>query len=363
MNLTRKHEFDVVGIGNALVDVMARSGEDTIEEFGLPKGAMSLVGLDFVQQATSKITPESYISGGSVANTCVGLASLGAKAGFIGRIAKDDFGKAFDGDITKAGVTFRHKAAHRPHDSGDATGRCYIFVTPDAERTMATFLGVAGQLTEVDIDTSLIENAMVTYLEGYLWDLDRTKDALKHAMTATHQAGHLVALSLSDPYVVERHRDELQELIEGASSPSDSSGVYVDIVFGNEEEVSLLYKDSFSKAAERIASNNVLAALTRGAKGSLILFGDESVTIESKKLSGVVDTTGAGDLYAAGFLFGLTRQVRGYSDLTLRQSLDHVNLEQSGMLGNLAAAEIISHMGSRPKVSLAKLAKSEGLIS
>ncbi len=363
MNLSRRHDYDVVGIGNALVDALTRSGDATIDDLGLVKGTMSLVGLDFVQQFGSKISADTHVSGGSAANTCAGLASLGANVAFIGRVAKDDLGHEFEQDISRAGVTFRHKASHRPHDPGDATGRCYIFVTPDAERTMATFLGVSSQLSEHDIDLSLVSHSMITYLEGYLWDLDQTKDALRHAMKKAHEAGHLVAISLSDPFVADRHRDELIELIEGSNDPNKSDGVFVDVVFGNEDEVSLLYQCEFSSAAERLSANNVIAGLTQGAKGSTAFYRDETVHVDSRKLSGVIDTTGAGDLYAAGFLFGMTRQLSSISTGTLKENFERINLQQCCELGSLAAAEIISHMGSRPKVSLGKLVRSEGLIS
>ncbi|HUY86948.1 MAG TPA: adenosine kinase [Acidimicrobiales bacterium] len=351
MNRRHSKNLDVVAIGNALVDVLARAGDDLISTLGLTKGTMSLVGPSEVAHASSVLAPEKRISGGSAANTAVGVASLGANAGFIGRVAKDELGRVFTDDITSSGVEFRHPSSHRPTSEQDSTGHCFILVTPDAERTMATYLGVAGQLTQADIDESMISRSRITYLEGYLWDLPQTKDALRHAMEISHSAGQLVALSLSDPFVVERHRSELQELIEGSM---------VDIVFGNEEEVKLLYSAAtFEEGAKLIAATGALSALTRGAKGSVVISGADEIKVDARIKAGVVDTTGAGDLYAAGFLSAMTLR---HPEHAGKQLLAEANLERCAQVGSLAAAEIISHMGSRPVVSLAKLARAEELL-
>ena len=328
-------DHDVVGIGNAIVDIIAHCDDAFLTRHGQRKGSMQLVDGATVARLYESMGPAVEISGGSVANTMVGIASFGGKAGFIGKTARDQFGGVFSHDIRSAGVTFTTPAAA---EDSDPTGRCLILVTPDGQRTMNTFLGVSPQLGGGEIDAELIRSARIVYLEGYLFDRPEAKAAFRQAAEIAGRAKRQVALSLSDPFCVDRHRGEFLELIRGC----------VDILFANEAEVCSLFRaNSFEEAASRAQANTKLAVLTRSEAGSVILSEGKSIAIAAAPVARVVDTTGAGDLYAAGFLSGIATG-RG--------------LEVSGRLGSLAAAEIIGHVGARPEVSLRELATARGLL-
>jgi len=328
-------EHDVVGIGNAIVDIIGRCDEDFLTRHGRIKGSMQLVDAATVIELYDAMGPAIEISGGSVANTMVGIASFGGKAGFIGKTADDQFGQVFRHDIRSAGVTF-----NTPPATGDAepTGRSLILVTPDGQRTMNTSLGVSPRLGGGEVDAELIGSARILYLEGYLFDRPEAKAAFRQAADIAAKAGRQVALSLSDPFCVDRHRPEFLKLIKES----------VDILFANEAEVMSLYETPlFDVAARQAQTDTKLAALTRSEKGSVILSDGKSIAIPAAPVTQVVDTTGAGDLFAAGFLFGVATGK---------------DLETSGKLGSLAAAEIISHIGARPEVGLAELARQRGLL-
>ena len=329
-------ENHVVGIGNAIVDIIARCDDAFLERHGRAKGSMQLVDASAADKLYADMGPGVEVSGGSVANTIVGVASLGGKAGFIGKTAADEFGHVFGHDIRAAGVSFTTPAAA----AGSApTGRCLILVTPDGQRTMNTFLGVSPELGAAELDAALIGSARIVYLEGYLFDRPQAKAAFHQAAEIAAKAGRQVALSLSDSFCVDRHRPEFLELIRSR----------IDILFANEAEVTSLYEtQSFDEAARRAQADTKLAALTRSEKGSVILGGGRQVIIPVEPVAEVVDTTGAGDLYAAGFLYGIA---------TGR------DLETAGRLGSLAAAEIISHIGARPQVRLKDLARAKGLLA
>jgi len=297
---------------------------------------MQLVDAAAVGALYDAMGPGVEISGGSVANTMVGIASLGGRAAFIGKTAQDQFGQVFGHDIRAAGVTFTTPPAAA---GSEPTGRSLILVTPDGQRTMNTFLGVSPQLGGGEVDAELVRSARIVYLEGYLFDRPEAKAAFRQAAATAGKAGRQVALSLSDSFCVDRHRAEFLDLIRSS----------IDILFANEAEITSLYETkSFDEAARRAAADTKLAALTRSEKGSVILGGGKSIAIPAASVAKVVDTTGAGDLYAAGFLFGIA---------TGR------DLETSGRLGSLAAAEIISHIGARPETKLQDLARAKGLLA
>jgi sugar/nucleoside kinase (ribokinase family) len=320
--------LDVVGIGNALVDVLSYESYDFLAEHHLTAGAMELIDTERAERLYAAMGPAVEISGGSAANTLVGITSFGGSAAFVGRVADDELGKVFGHDIRAAGVEFR--AA--PSFDGDPSGRCLIMVTPDAQRTMNTYLGASAQLGPSDVDHDLVDRAQVLYLEGYLWDEPEAKDAYRLAARAAHDAGNRVAFSLSDAFCVDRHRREFVQLIDSE----------VDVLFANEAEiVSLFEVAGFDDALQRIQPRCEIVALTRGAHGAVVVSADEMHVVDAVPVEHVVDTTGAGDLFAAGFLYGLTH---GY------------DLGTAGRLGALAAAEIISHLGARPATSLAALA-------
>jgi sugar/nucleoside kinase (ribokinase family) len=329
-------QYDVVGIGNAIVDIIGRCDEAFLTKHGCAKGSMQLVDAAAVAKLYGDMGPAVEISGGSGANTIVGVASFGGKAGFIGKTANDQFGEVFGHDIRTAGVTFKTPPAPK---GSEPTGRCLVLVTPDGQRTMNTFLGVSPQLGGGEVDADLVASARIVYLEGYLFDRPEAKAAFRQAANIAAKAGRQVALSLSDSFCVDRHRAEFLDLIRSS----------IDILFANEAEITSLYETkSFDEAARRAAADTKLAALTRSEKGSVILGGGKSIAIPAAPVAKVVDTTGAGDLYAAGFLFGIA---------TGR------DLETSGRLGSLAAAEIISHIGARPETKLQDLARAKGLLA
>lgn len=319
--------LDVVGVGNSIVDVIAMVDDDFIDEHGLAKGAMTLIDAQRATSLYAVMPPALEISGGSAANTVAGVASFGGSAAYIGKVRDDQLGEVFAHDLRAAGVGFDVPFA----SAGPPTGRSLIQVTPDAERTMNTFLGTSTLLAPVDIDTDLVASAAITYCEGYLWDVDVAKAAIRFAMDAASEAGRLVSLTLSDSFCVDRHRHEWLDLI------SDT----VDLVFANETEVCSLFEiDDFDAAAAQAAEITEIVALTRSARGSVVVSGDERVEVPAVDVAEIVDATGAGDLYASGFLFGLA---------------SGAGLERCAELGSIAAAEIIAHVGARPQVRLGSL--------
>lgn len=324
----------VVAVGNALVDVIAETDESFIADqhtqHGMEKGAMVLIEEARAVDLYAQMPNGTETSGGSAANTMAGFASFGGKGGFIGKVADDDLGKTYKNDITSLGLTFDTQ----PLAMGAKTGRCLILVTPDAERTMNTFLGASIELSENDVDQDLIANAHVTYLEGYLFDRDQAKAAFIKAAETAHTYGHRVALSLSDPFCVDRHRDDFAKLVEK----------HIDILFANEDEIKSLYEvDSFDDAKNAVKGLCEIAVLTRGASGVVVLADGKEIILPAIPVDKVIDTTGAGDQFAAGFLYGFT---------------EGKSLEEAAKLGTIAAAEVISHIGPRPLTSLAELAKA-----
>jgi len=326
--------YDVLGIGNAIVDVIARAEEDFLLRHGMRKGTMALIDEARAQAIYEAMGPAVETSGGSAANTTVGLASLGARAAFVGKIKDDLLGRAFGHDIRAAGVAFDTTHA----TAGPSTGRCYVLVTPDGERTMNTYLGAAQDLHPHDIHADTVAASAVIYLEGYLWDPKNAKDAFLKAAKIAHDAGRKVALSLSDAFCVDRWRDEFLQLMRSRT---------VDLIFANEAELHSLYQTSDFDAAVRALRGDIdVAVVTRSEKGCLVVGPDGTEAVPAFPVERVVDTTGAGDLFAAGFLSGLAR---GADDRTC------------GRLGALAAAEVIGHLGARPETSLKDLARENGL--
>jgi sugar/nucleoside kinase (ribokinase family) len=323
--------LDVVGIGNAIVDVLANADDELLIRHSMTKGAMTLVDAERAEALYSVMGSAIEVSGGSAANTIAGVASLGARAGFMGKIGNDQLGGIFRHDIQANGVVFETPSAK----SATPTARCLIFVTPDAQRTLNTYLGACIEFGPEDVDATLVAHSKVTYLEGYLWDPPAAKAAFLKAAKVAGEAGRKVALSLSDAFCVERHRAEFRELVRE----------HVDILFANEAEICSLWQvDSFDKALQATRGQCEVAALTRSARGSVILTGDEFHIVDAAKVHQVVDTTGAGDLYAAGFLYGYTGGRDPYD---------------CGRIGAIAAAEVIGHYGARPETPLAELLLSK----
>jgi sugar/nucleoside kinase (ribokinase family) len=327
--------FDVLGIGNAIVDVIARTEEDFLLKQGMNKGAMALIDEARAQAIYDAMGPAIETSGGSAANTIVGLASLGSRAAFIGKVKDDVLGRAFTHDIRAAGATF----TTAPAADGPSTARCYVLVTPDGERTMNTYLGAAQDLHPADIDADLVAASAVTYLEGYLWDPKNAKDAFVKAAKIAHEAERSVALSLSDAFCVDRWRAEFLQLMRSKT---------VDLIFANEAELRSLYETAdFDAALTALRADVGTAVVTRSEKGCVVVSPEGTEAVSAFPIERVVDTTGAGDLFAAGFLSGLAR---GADDRTC------------GRLGALAAAEVIGHLGARPEASLRDLARENGLL-
>ena len=326
--------FDVLGIGNAIVDVIARAEDDFLARHGMHKGAMALIDEDRAEAIYDAMGPATESSGGSAANTIVGVASLGGRAAFIGKVKDDTLGRAFAHDIRAAGVTFQTP----PASNGPSTARCYVLVTPDGERTMNTYLGAAQDLHPNDIDADLIAAASLTYLEGYLWDPPHAKQAFLKAAKIAHAADRGVALTLSDAFCVDRYRDEFLGLMRNGT---------VDLIFANEKELHSLYQTAdFDTAVRALKEDAKLAVVTRSEKGCLVVTREESIAVGVEPVARVVDATGAGDLFAAGFLVGLARDG------------DH---RKAARLGAFAAAEVIQHLGARPATSLKELARQSGL--
>ena len=320
-------ELDVVGVGNAIVDVLAHAEDAFLESLSLDKGTMTLIDAERADDLYDRMGPGVEVSGGSAANTIAGIASLGGAGGFIGKVRDDQLGTIFRHDIRSLGITFDTP----PAADGPTTARCLVFVTPDAQRTLQTYLGAAAELGPDDIDTTLIQRSRITYLEGYLWDRPAAKEAFVKAAEIAHAAGRTVALSLSDPFCVDRHRTDFLELVDR----------HVDVLFANEDEVVSLYRvHSFDDALQHVRGHCEVAALTRSEKGAVILSRDQVHVVDAEPVDEVVDTTGAGDAYAAGFLYGLTH---------------YRPLQTCGRMGAIAAAEVISHVGARPEVPLADL--------
>jgi len=319
--------IEVLGIGNAIVDIITQSDDAFLAKHNMAKGGMALIDEAAADTLYDAMGPAIEASGGSAGNTIAGIASLGGRAGYIGKVRDDAFGRIFRHDLQSLGV--RYDTA--PQSDGPSTARCLVLVTPDAQRTMNTYLGACVNLTPDDIDEDLVASAAITYLEGYLFDPPQAKEAFRKAARIARQSGGKVALSLSDSFCVHRYRDEFREFVRD----------HVDILFANEEEIKALYEEeSVDAAAARAAKDVDLAALTLGVKGSLLIRGAEQVKIVPAPVERVVDTTGAGDLYAAGVLYGLSRGAP---------------LAECGRLGSVAAGEIISHYGARPETSLAEL--------
>ena len=318
---------NVVTIGNAIVDVLTEADDAFIAHHGLARGAMTLIDADRAVELYEAMGPGVEVSGGSAANTAAGIATMGGTAGYIGKVCDDQLGAVFRHDIRAAGVTFETAPiAHEP-----PTARCLILVTPDGQRTMNTYLGACVELTPADVDDAMIAGAQVTYLEGYLWDRPTAKEAFIKAATVAHEANRRTALTLSDTFCVERHRDSFLDLLNG----------HIDILFANEHELEALYETSgLEPALDALRDACEVAAITRGANGSVVITNDGVWEVPAKSIAQIVDTTGAGDLYAAGFLHALTL------------GLAPVDCAH---LGAVAAAEIIGHFGARPQRDLADL--------
>lgn len=326
--------FDVLGIGNAIVDVFAQTDDDFLVAQSMQKGGMALIDEARAKAIYDAMGPATQISGGSAANTIAGVASFGARAAFVGKVKDDELGTIFGHDITKAGVTFDTKRA----PNGPSTARSYILVTPDGERTMNTFLGAAQNLHPDDIDERQVADAAIVYLEGYLWDPKDAKDAFLKAAKIAHGANRMVSLTLSDAFCVDRYRVEFLKLLR--------DGV-VDLLFANETELKSLYETAdFETALAALRKDAKLAVVTRSEKGCVVVSRDTVEPVPAAPIAKLVDTTGAGDLFAAGFLTGIAR------------GRDHVT---AGKLGALAAAEVIQHLGARPEISLKTLAGNMGL--
>ena len=317
-----------MGIGNALVDVLSHESADFVAAQGIVPGSMNLIEEERKAALYDAMGPGIEMSGGSAANTMVGVASFGGSARYLGRVRDDQLGAVFGHDISSVGVGFTNP----PADTGPATGSCLILVTEDGQRTMNTFLGASSLFGPEDVDHDVVRSGKILYLEGYLFDRDEAKAAFQLAAQVAHDAGRTVSLTLSDSFCVDRHRREFRELLDS----------HVDLLFANEAEICSLYEvDQFDLALAEVRKECDIAVITRSEAGSTIVSGDQTIHVAADPVATVVDTTGAGDLYAAGFLFG---QVRG------------LDLETCGRLGSLAAAEVISHVGARPQRALSELA-------
>lgn len=322
--------FDVAGIGNAIVDVLTQADDQFVADHALPKGGMTLIDEDQAQRLYDAMGPGVEISGGSAANTVAGIASLGGRAAFIGKVRDDTLGRIFRHDITAQGVAFTTP----PLTEGPSTARCLIMVTPDAQRTMATYLGACTRLAPADIDEAVIRDAAITYVEGYQWDLPAAKDAILAAATHARAAGRRVAFSLSDAFCVERHHAEFNRLVDEQ----------IDILFANETEALALTGAGDVDACTRaLQGRAALIALTRSEQGCRVITPETVTDVPAHPASALVDTTGAGDLFAAGVLWGLCRGA---------------DPAHCARIGAVAAAEVISHVGARPEVpSLADLVR------
>ncbi len=318
------HNFDVLGIGNAIVDILVQVEDDFLADHDIPKGSMQLVDEETAEKLYGKLGTAIECSGGSAANTIAGLASMGSRAAYIGKTKNDQMGHVFDHDIKSLGVDY----TTAKDESGASTARCLVMVSPDAERTMCTYLGACVNLMEADIDEAQVAGAVVTYMEGYLWDPENAKAAFRKAMTLAHKAGRKTSISLSDSFCVGRHKQEFLHLAEHE----------IDILFANEEELLMLYDTrDLNDAIKAVQQHCEVAAITRSAEGCVIVSAGEVINVKGYPVSDLIDTTGAGDMFAAGFLHGYTRGL---------------DLGVCGRMGNLVASEVITHMGARPDIDL-----------
>lgn len=327
-------DFDVLCIGNAIVDVIARVEESFVARHGLVKGSMNLIDEARAEELYADMGQAVEVSGGSAGNTAAGVASLGGRAAYFGKVKADQLGAIFRHDMRAQGVAFDSV----PAADGPATARSFILVTPDSERTMNTYLGACVNFTTADVDKAVVQAAQVTYMEGYLWDRPEAKEAFTLAARIARAAGRKTSITLSDSFCVERHRDSFLDLIRND----------IDIVFANEAEIKALYQtEDFSAAMRSIAQDCPIAVLTRSEKGCVVVKGDETHESPAHPVAKVVDVTGAGDLFAAGFLHGFT---------------NGKSLTEAARLGSMAAAEVISHIGARPEIRLRDHARSLGLL-
>jgi sugar/nucleoside kinase (ribokinase family) len=329
----RDPRIDLLTIGNAIVDVLAQTDEAFVDRqarlYGSAKGSMTLIDERRAVELYAAMPPGIESSGGSAGNTIAGFASFGGKGAYIGKVADDQLGQVFSHDLKAQGVLFQTQ----PLAIGAPTARCLILVTPDGQRTMNTYLGAAVELSPIDIDEDLVSSSRITYLEGYLFDPPHAKEAFRMASNIAHKAGRKVALTLSDPFCVNRHRDDFQGLVEN----------HIDILFANEQEAMALYEtETFEQAVESLEGACEVIVITRGEKGSMIIAGEKKIDVPAAAVPKVIDTTGAGDQYAAGFLYGYTQGM---------------TLETCGRLGSMAAAEVIGHIGPRPAMKYANLLK------
>ncbi|MGY6532563.1 adenosine kinase [Glycocaulis sp.] len=326
--------YDVTGVGNAIVDVIASADDAFLARHTIEKGAMTLIDEARAKELYAAMGPGQEVSGGSAANTLAGIASLGGRGAYIGKVADDQLGEIFGHDLRAAGVDY----STAPLQNGPATARCLILVTPDAQRSMNTFLGASTLFSKGDVDAERIAAAEITYLEGYLYDRDEAKAAFVEAARIARSAGRKVALTLSDPFCVDRHRDSFRDLVAN----------HVDVIFANEAELKSLYlTEDFDAALASVRAETRIAAITRSEKGAIITSGSDTVAVPADAIEKLVDTTGAGDLFAAGFLLGLARGA---------------GLETCARLGVMAAGEVITHVGARPLVSLETMARERGLV-
>ncbi len=327
MNPDGQELMDVVGIGNAIVDVLVHKNDDFLNHHGIIKGAMTLVGENYSLNLYDVMDSAVEMSGGSVGNTVSGISVLGGKCSYIGKVRDDKLGNIFIQDLKTMGVKFNTS----PTSTGSSTARSLVIITPDGQRSMVTYLGASVELGLEDIDEKTIRKHKITYLEGYLWDSPRAKEASLKAAQIAKKAGRKVALTLSDPFCVDRHRKSFRDFLED----------YVDIFFANEYELNSLYQvENFDTALTKLGRGGNLAVITRSEKGSVIVSGENMYTIQAVPVQKVVDVTGAGDLYAAGVLYGL---------------VNDYDLETCGKIGSISAAEVISHVGARPNANLREL--------
>jgi sugar/nucleoside kinase (ribokinase family) len=330
--------LDVIAIGSPLLDVLAMTSDEMLLQVGLTRGSMTLIDLAQAEAVQAAMTTPRFVSGGSVANTAAGVAALGGRAGFVGAVADDEVGRTYADQLRAAGVEYDLHKSETAAGDGLGTGRCMVLISEDAERTMGTYLGAASTLTPAGVSSDFVARASIVLLEGYLWDVPAAKEAMRVAASVAHDADGSVALSLSDSFCVERHQREFLDLLRDD----------VDVLLGNEEEILMLFGATSAEAAlEAAEETGLLVVMTRGAQGATVLTARGPEDVPAAPVERVVDTTGAGDLFAAGFLYGLTHGLEPVS---------------STRLGGLCAAEVIAHTGARPEANLRELATASGLL-